>query len=112
MEAEGTLGFRAGSRPFEKVRCTQAPFTWVLLGKDCWGDGAVRCWLRADAFGQHLRWSFSGKCLQQVVFGRVDSGIIPVMEGRRDLQEKVGWDVAAAEASAHPQGGRGPAELS
>lgn len=26
------------------------------------------------------------------------------MEGGRGSQEKVGWDVAAAEASAHPQG--------
>lgn len=38
------------------------------------------------------------------MFGRVDSGTTPVMEGGRGSQEKVGWDVAAAEASAHPQG--------
>ena len=42
----------------------------------------------------------------------MDSGTTPVMEGGQGSQEKVGWDVAAVEASAHPQGGRGPAELS
>lgn len=81
------------------------------------GKGLLGRWSCAALVGSRCFWtassgSFSGKCLQQVVFGRVDSGIIPVMEGRRDSQEKVGWDVAAPEASAHPQGGRGPAELS
>ena len=77
-----TLGFRAGSGPLEKVRRTRVPFTWVLLGKGRWGNGAVQRWLGADAFGQHLRWSSSGNLsLQQVVFGRVDSGTMPVMEG-------------------------------
>lgn len=67
-------------------------------------------WLGADALDS-IR-GVSGKCLQQVVFGRVDSrNPYQVMEGKGLTGEKVA-DVAAAEASPYPQGGRGPAELS
>lgn len=102
MEAEGNPGVQGRSLPLRRAfRCTQAPSLRSYWERTAGEMVDVWRWLGADAFGYIF-----GEFLRQVSAAGIwesDSGIIPVMEGRRDSQEKVGWDVAAAEPSAHPQ---------